>query len=88
MDTERSCDNCKYIDMGINEEPCNKCVRNYIDQWKPIEYKPRELALRFIERLENDTNRRQWCADMKESGKCKTECIDCIMTAVKKLLES
>lgn len=88
MENERTCDNCKYSDVSSNQEPCSLCSKNHILHWKPIEYTPNELALRFIERLENDTNRRRWCADMKEQGKCNTECIDCIMAAVKKLLES
>ena len=30
------CDSCKYWDKGLDEHPCNKCVHNAIEHFKPI----------------------------------------------------
>ena len=74
--------------IDLDKSELTEDARNYIDKWELIKYEPKELALMFIEKLENETNRRQWCADMREQGLCETECIDCIMAAVREILES
>ena len=30
------CDLCKYWDKGLDEYPCNKCIHNAIEQFKPM----------------------------------------------------
>lgn len=30
------CNSCKYWDKGLEEYPCNKCIHNAIDQFKPV----------------------------------------------------
>ena len=29
------CDSCKYSDKGLDEYPCNKCIHNALDYYKP-----------------------------------------------------
>lgn len=31
-----SCDSCKYWDKAMDEYPCNKCIHNAIEQYKPM----------------------------------------------------
>lgn len=47
--SEHVCDDCKYIDTQLSDEPCNHCVNNhgYIDSW--CRFKPsREDTERII----------------------------------------
>ena len=30
------CTSCKYWDKGLDEYPCNKCIHNAIEQFKPM----------------------------------------------------
>lgn len=30
------CDSCKYWDKELDEHPCNKCIRNAIEHYKPM----------------------------------------------------
>ena len=30
------CNSCKYWDKGLDEYPCNKCIHNAIEQFKPM----------------------------------------------------
>ena len=30
------CNSCKYYDKGLDEYPCNKCVHNAIEHYKPM----------------------------------------------------
>ena len=30
------CNSCKYWDKGLNEYPCNKCIHNAIEHFKPM----------------------------------------------------
>ena len=31
-----TCNLCKYRDKGLDEYPCNKCIHNAIDEFKPM----------------------------------------------------
>ena len=31
-----TCNSCKHWDKGINDYPCNKCIHNALDHYKPI----------------------------------------------------
>ena len=31
-----ACNSCKYWDKGLEEYPCNKCIHNALDYFKPI----------------------------------------------------
>ena len=30
------CDSCRYWDKEVDEYPCNKCIHNAIEQYKPM----------------------------------------------------
>lgn len=33
---DRSCDNCKYMEVSEDSEPCIKCCKNYTSEWEAI----------------------------------------------------
>lgn len=47
-----SCYNCKYWDKELDEYPCNKCIHNALDYYKPITNYERIKAMSIEELAE------------------------------------
>lgn len=63
-----SCDKCKYNEKSETEYPCNQCVHNATDKFKPMtradkirSMSDEELASKFIEYV--DSSGRYYCSD-------------------------
>lgn len=68
---ERTCDECKYCDASVTEDPCNHCHAS--NEWKPKEEKMNETARpNYEEELKRTREQLEAARDEIEELKGKT----------------